>query len=184
MKRKYRTYYQQVAAAVSYEKRLNATLIKVTREHGKANFTFKHNKTKKVWRTTLSKLENYKHNSFKEKSKKATHNYWEPSEWRKAAIVSKHFDSFKVYIIKCTKGKETFYKIGRTFNTVSSRFSQGFPYEYKVVRKVTGSATYIWGLERRLHVLNEEHKYIPKIPFSGSTECFSTINKETYAYFK
>lgn len=174
--RKRRTYYQQIAAAVNFEKKLNAILIKVTREHGKANFTFKHNKTGKMWRTTLSKLENYNHDNLNKPSKKEINTYWAPKEWKKAAKVSPHFDSFKVYIIKCTLGNESFYKIGRTFNTVEKRFANNdFPYNYKVERIYVGSAEYVCKLEKTLHDMNKANLYVPKRKFSGSSECFTKV---------
>lgn len=184
MARKRRTYFQQIAAAVKYESKLNATLIKVTREYGKANFTFKHNKTGKIWRTTLSKLENYNHNNFKTTSN-TKRTYWAPKEWETAGKASPHFDGFKVYIIRCTSGKESFYKIGRTFNTVAKRFSaKDFPYTYEVIRECKGTAKAMCSLESHLHNLQHNYKYTPKKEFSGMSECFTKITKETYAYFK
>src|SRR5690606_14342957 len=60
-------------------------------------------------------------------------NGWGISEWQKAGEKSKSFDSFKVYVIKCWNDKETFYKIGRTFKTTSSRFKsrKEMPYNYE-----------------------------------------------------
>lgn len=182
MRRKRRTYYQQIADAVSYEKALNATLVDVTREHNKANFTFKHNNTGKMWRTTLSKLENYAHNKFKEAVRKSSHTYWDAPSWKKAGDYSKHFDGFKLYIIRCTKDDETFFKIGRTFNTLEKRFSgESFPYSYTVLKLVTGTAHEIVKLEKDLLKLNKEFKYKPSIRFSGASECFSELKAETYA---
>lgn len=180
-----RTYYQQIAAAVSFEKKLKATLIKVTREHGKANFTFKHNGTGKLWRTTLSKLENYGHDNLNKESKKIKNNYWAPTEWKEAAKISKHFDSFKVYIIECWLGNERFLKIGRTFNTVEKRFlTNDFPYNYKVLAIYKGTAEYVCKLEKELHKQNAEYVYKPNRKFSGSTEAFSELKKETLANSK
>ena len=118
-KRKPRTRYQQIAAAVAFEKKLNAKLIRVFRKYNKLHFTFQHNTSGKKWTTTLSKLENYGHNKFKTKKKKE-HNYWGHIEWKDAGDASAYFDSYKVYIIKCThkKTKELFYKIGRTFQVI------------------------------------------------------------------
>ena len=64
-----KTHIEQVKVALSFEEQLNATLLRVTREHGKSNFTFKHNETGDLWRTTLSKLINYGHNKFRKLNK-------------------------------------------------------------------------------------------------------------------
>ncbi len=176
--KKPRTYYQQIADAVKYEKKLNATLIKVTREHNKSNFTFKHSKTGETWRTTLSKLENYNHNKFNNATKgKAVHNYWAPNEWEAAGRKSPHFESFKVYIIRCTnkKTKESFYKIGRTYKSVDARFSSDFPYSFTIERVYTGTAVEVCNLEKHLHNMNKENQYWPKVKFSGMSECFTSV---------
>ena len=68
MRQKPRTYYQQIAAAVVYETKLNAKLTDTYRKYSKVHFTFTHNVSKKKWTTTLSKLENYGHNKFKKES--------------------------------------------------------------------------------------------------------------------
>jgi len=179
-----RTRYQQIAAAVGFEDKLNAKLIRVFRKYNKVHFTFKHNSNGKKWTTTLSKLENYGHNKFKSKETKKN-TYWAPYEWNIAGMTSAHFDSFKVYIIECKGNGESFYKIGRTFNTIEKRFSsKDFPYEYRIVASTSSDAAHICKLETFLHTIHKEYQYKPKQNFSGSTECFTTITKETYAYFK
>src|SRR5690606_9045744 len=37
---------------------------------------------------------------------------WSATNWEKSAKMSKYFDSFKVYIIRCWNNEEEFYKIG------------------------------------------------------------------------
>ena len=180
-KRKYRTYYQQVAAAVSFESKLNAKLIAVTREHGKANFTYKHNRTGDVWRTTLTKLEKYDHNKYKGRAKKASKNCYSYSAWNQAGKVSNNFVAYQCYIIECKSKitKEKFYKIGKTFLNVNSR-CRTLPYTYKILKVFKGDAFYISKLEHKLHKLNKKYKYTPSIRFNGQTECFSKLKKETY----
>lgn len=180
-KRKPRTRYQQIAAAVSFEAKLNATLVRVFRKHNKLHFTFQHKDTKKKWTTTLSKLENYGHNKFVKGKQKKT--YWRYSEWKEAGETSKYFSGFKFYIIQC-KDKytnESFYKIGRTFHTLDSRFNKSFPYEYRILKVVEGSAYDICKMEERFLRENKPNQYVPQKPFSGMYECFSKLTKETHA---
>lgn len=59
---------------------------------------------------------------------------WNKTNWFKCANISKNFDSFKVYIIKCWNETEEFYKIGRTFLSVKQRFKSLKYYRYKIVK--------------------------------------------------
>lgn len=108
-------------------------------------------------------------------------NGWSYSKWEEAGLVSKNFDGFKLYILEVFDfdSKEMFYKIGKTFNTIKYRFTTTrFPYDYKILRKVEGSARYISELETQLQRQNIKSKYIPKKEFGGMTECFSEIESE------
>lgn len=185
MRKKPRTYYQQIAAAIKFEGKLDAKLVKVTREHGKANFTFKHNKTGKLWRTTLSKLENYNHNKYHRQGKSSKGNKYSYTSWKEAGESSTNFVGYQCYIIECKskKTKEHFYKIGKTFIQVHQR-CKTLPYEYRVLKVFTGQAYYISDLEHKLQKLNRDFKYYPSISFSGETECFSNLKEETFADFK
>jgi len=103
---------------------------------------------------------------------------WRYRDWKKAGERSNNFDSFKVYVIKCYGNNEIFYKIGKTFNTLSRRFSKDFPYEYEVTRVVVGDADYISKLEKQLHRDNKDRTYVPKLQFNGMYECFTHVNIE------
>lgn len=175
MARKPRTRYQQIAAAVGFEGKLEAKLIRVFRKFNKLHFTFQHHSTGKKWTTTLSKLENYGHNKFTPNKKK---HYWAHPEWSEAGSTSINFESFKVYIIRCvgTAGEEDFYKIGRTFQTIENRFTKDFPYTYKIEHTYTGTAEEMCDLEKFLHSFNTSHKYVPKLKFSGMFECFTEVH--------
>lgn len=105
---------------------------------------------------------------------------WKDDDWIRAAQKSKYFDSFKVYIIRCFNDNEQFYKIGRTFTTIKTRFDcrecdKTMPYQYEIIKEITGEAKYICKLERKLQKQHNEYKYIPKIRFNGMYECFSKI---------
>jgi hypothetical protein len=101
--------------------------------------------------------------------------------WIRQAKVSKKFDSFKVYIIRCWDEEEEFYKIGKTFLNVRSRYYDcNIPYIYETI-KIFESNTegrYISELEKKLQKLNKENKYTPKKSFNGMYECFKVVNYE------
>ena len=102
---------------------------------------------------------------------------WSYSSWEKAGKISKYFDSYKVYILKCWNDEEEFYKIGRTFLTVERRFrSNKLPYSFKTeVVYISEDAKYICDLEKELKYKNKNSKYLPKIVFEGMYECFKTV---------
>jgi len=169
--RKGRTYYQQIAAAVAHEDRLNATLIDVKRKHNKNYFIFKH-KDGRIWEATLSKLENYSSNKFLHNTKKS----FSYSTWAELGKKSKNFIAYQCYIVYCwdVNNKETFFKIGKTYVGVDNRL-ESLPYNYKVIKIYEGNAYYISKLERKLQKLNKEHQYIPNKQFTGMYECFSSV---------
>lgn len=103
---------------------------------------------------------------------------WKTSDWIEASKKSKHFDSFKVYILKCTGNNEEFYKIGKTYNTVEKRFlgKRSMPYDYEILKTFQGEAQEMSKLERRLQKQNKHFKYTPNIKFNGQEECFSKLN--------
>jgi hypothetical protein len=81
-----------------------------------------------------------------------------------------------IYLIKCWNDEETFYKIGRTYNGVSKRFSRSvyMPYKYEVLYEYRCSAECVFDKELELHLLYRHLKYNPEIYFAGYTECFNT----------
>ena len=111
--------------------------------------------------------------------KKTIKNVFNYYTWRDVAKISKNFDSFKVYIIKCWDESEEFYKVGKTFTTIKIRFrgKKEMPYNYKVVKefifKDYKQCSYY---ENRLKQIFRSKKYIPKKYFAGITECFGYID--------
>lgn len=99
---------------------------------------------------------------------------WTHHGWVKKAQRSKHFDSFKVYVIKCWNEDETFYKIGRSFNKIKKRFKGLLmPYNYEVIKYIEHEdGLEICRIEHELLRLNKANKYVPKIKFGGGNECF------------
>lgn len=105
---------------------------------------------------------------------------WSYTAWKKAGEKSKHFDAYKVYIIKCFDKltKESFYKIGKTFNKINVRFktNKELPYDYQIIKIYKNPcAFYISKLENKLKRLNKNNSYLPKKDFGGKHECFKNI---------
>lgn len=100
---------------------------------------------------------------------------WSITNWNYAAKRSKNFDSFKVYIIKCTGNGESFYKIGRTFRKTSYR-TKDIPYKCHVIREITfENAKDAFNKESEMKRENRANRYIPKTIFRGMNECFSIV---------
>jgi len=116
------------------------------------------------------------------KIKRKNNSGWSRTSWVDRGNNSKFFDSFKLYILKITGNKESFYKIGITYRTIKYRF-KNLPYNYDVVEIFTNDdGNYIWDLEKELHKKNKKHRYTPKIEFGGMQECFTKVeylNKQT-----
>ncbi len=105
---------------------------------------------------------------------------WEDSKWEVKGLASVHFDSFKIYIIRCWNDTEEFFKVGKTYTTTKRRFkcTREMPYNYEIIKEVINtSGVFISKLEREYHNKLYNFKYTPLIKFGGSTsECFSSIN--------
>ena len=99
---------------------------------------------------------------------------WSLSHWIKKSKVSKNFDSYKVYIIKCSSDDESFIKIGRTYTSLNYRFKseESLPYKFETIKLIKGDAFHIFKLESKLKRLCKNNSYIPKRSFKGMYECF------------
>ena len=96
-------------------------------------------------------------------------------------ICSKKDGLSKLYVLKCSKDSEIFYKVGITRKDIRDRFSGSqMPYQYEVIRLIENNAAFIWDLEKQLFRVLKEYRYNPILPFAGRTECFSCISKEVY----
>lgn len=104
--------------------------------------------------------------------------------WELKGLESKHFDSFKVYLVKVTGEGEVFYKIGRTYNTVNRRFrSTRVRYSFELLKVIDHlEGVEACRLERRLQALNKENKHTPITPFNGMHECFKNLDKIIFKY--
>lgn len=108
---------------------------------------------------------------------------WSYKNWEIAGLKSRSFDSFKVYIIECWNENERFYKIGKTFTTISKRFNgnKSLPYNYNIIKLFNGDARKISELENKLKINNKKYLYTPKIKFNGMYECFIELeNNEEF----
>lgn len=101
---------------------------------------------------------------------------WGYSDWNNAGLNSNYFESFKLYIIRCYDDNESFYKIGKTFLNLKSRFYSGntnkLPYYYDIINTYEGDSFDISNLEVLLHRLYKNYSYVPLKDFYGKTECF------------
>lgn len=102
------------------------------------------------------------------------------TRWKEKGSSSNYFTGFKVYIIKCYKEKEVFYKIGRTFRDLKIRFGNNthMPYDYKIIKIIEGESDYIYDLETLLKNKHRYLSYTPAITFHGSKECFKDLDFE------
>lgn len=79
----------------------------------------------------------------------------------------------RVYLIRCFNENEEFYKIGKTFLELNSRFTKGnLCYNYEEVHSIYGEASLIYDLENEMHRKYKEFKYKPENWFAGHTECY------------
>lgn len=102
---------------------------------------------------------------------------WSYSNWVSAGEKSRNFDSFKVYILSCKNNEEEFYKIGKTFTTVKTRYEGNkMPYTYTIIKEILGEALIICELEWVLKNCNRYNKYLPKNSFHGMYECFKELD--------
>ena len=102
---------------------------------------------------------------------------WTFSQWEKAGLNSTKFEGFKFYIIKCWNNFESFYKIGKTFNSLSRRYKTKIkmPYRWKLIKIEEGDARTISEIEIEFKHNNKKYRYNPEIKFKGMTECYSEL---------
>ena len=81
-----------------------------------------------------------------------------------------------LYLLKCSKQDEVFYKIGITFQGIKNRFSgsSSIPYDYEIINEYICDVGCTWDLEKKLHKKYKPFQYFPKESFAGYTECFTT----------
>lgn len=105
---------------------------------------------------------------------------WSRSDY--IEMCEKKCGTSELYIVRMKSKSEVFYKIGITSQGISTRLNRGaqMPYDWDVVRALSGDAGFIWDLERKLHSINRANKYKPDLDFAGSTECFTEIPKGIY----
>lgn len=95
---------------------------------------------------------------------------WDYTSWSEKGKSSKFFDGFKLYVIKVSSSTEKFLKVGKTFNTLTTRFNQ-LPYKYEILFVKKGSARDISILEAGILKNRELYTYTPEKSFAGMTEC-------------
>ena len=81
----------------------------------------------------------------------------------------------RLYLIRCEKDSESFYKVGVTGNTINRRFntslggSRAMPYFYEVLIDVV--IDFDKTLEIEDIICNEFESHLPNIKFGGYLEC-------------
>lgn len=80
-----------------------------------------------------------------------------------------------LYLIKCFKGDEVFYKIGISLHSLKRRYSysNSIPYEYEKIIFKSFNAGDTWDLEKQILREFKQYKYLPSETFQGHTECFN-----------
>jgi len=102
-------------------------------------------------------------------------NGWSAAEWGKHGSASDNFEGFTLYVVRLHDEKESFYKVGKTFRCVSSRF-RDVPYRMDVCMTFCGTADSVSEKELRLHKLNKCNKYSPINVFCGKEECYTCVD--------
>ena len=87
-----------------------------------------------------------------------------------------------IYLIRCYDQSEEFYKIGITTKDIKVRFSgqSSLPYDYDLLDLFISSPSSIWDIEKVMHRIYKEVKYIPLKQFGGMYECFSYVDASEY----
>jgi Zn finger protein HypA/HybF involved in hydrogenase expression len=113
------------------------------------------------------------------RNSKLSINPWSYSDWEVRGNESSNFDSFKVYILKCWNSSEMFYKIGKTYVSIGTRFKykKEMPYEWELLKVYEGSAKAMSELEHSLQTKCKDYVYLPQLSFGGRYECFSSIRE-------
>lgn len=79
-----------------------------------------------------------------------------------------------LYIIRCFRDDEEFYKIGKTYQTIKQRYKKSdMPYGYEILDTFVSDASTIHIKEAELHKKYGLYNYTPQILFGGYTECYS-----------
>ena len=95
-------------------------------------------------------------------------NVFKRSSWEKLSNTS------ILYLILLENEGEKFYKIGKTKNTIKTRFGKQIGcYKYSEIISHKDKSGVVFDLENELHIKYHKYKYIPKVKFSGHTECYT-----------
>ncbi len=75
-----------------------------------------------------------------------------------------------IYLIKCYKNNEQFYKIGLAKNVKQRLWD--IPYKKEIIKTLKGNIKDLYPLEQSIRNLVKQFKYLPIINFAGKNECF------------
>ena len=97
---------------------------------------------------------------------------WGLSRWSESIANSPTFDSFKLYFLKLSDDKESFYKVGRTYRKLGER-TYKLPYTCETIQLLEHTdPKIIFDLEAHLKRTFKSYKYTPLKKFNGMGECF------------
>jgi len=82
-----------------------------------------------------------------------------------------------LYVIRCYKEDEVFFKVGITSMDICRRYSgiKSMPYSYDVIKDIHLEAGKVYDIEKFMLKDLAKHSYQPNISFGGETECFSRL---------
>lgn len=80
-----------------------------------------------------------------------------------------------LYLLRCFNDEEDFYKLGKTFQSVKTRYgsTSKMPYSYEVISEYFSDAESIFDLEIKLHKKYASYSYAPNIFFGGHMESYN-----------
>lgn len=81
-----------------------------------------------------------------------------------------------IYIVKLTRDDESFFKIGISTKSAHERLKD-IPYSVEIINVIFTNSCGANFIERALHKVHDDAglSYVPKIGFTGCSECFSEI---------
>ena len=97
---------------------------------------------------------------------------WKSAEWMEYICLGKSWCQFQelcclqyIYIIKCTKDEEQFYKIGKTFRSIGKRIKkiEEVGYTVELLEQIVGTASDISKKEKDMHKQNRKAKYVDEL---------------------
>ncbi len=109
---------------------------------------------------------------------------WSLTEW-KIKMLFNNITTPMLYVLKCYKDNEEFIKVGITMHNIKTRYNDKnkMPYEFIVLLEIKNTPEQVFKIEKITNKTFRLAKYLPKIKFSGMTECFNIENEKEIINF-